>query len=245
MKNHNVIALCLGIFVAALLWQYYLWPKYQLKRENPEWMALVEESAQKELEESIDYSEPGEILFVGEPINEENVWKDLQNAPRQEEEIVFHSQANREKDFLDILNGDETKKHNSINLEKENFILNPDSLAEEAPKEEQEDDTSRITMLTLPAEFSVIKDAKSYKKFLQDNKGAYPNVNFKKEMFVAVISSSQVSDSFFEIVKTEITETELKVFYKVNLILSGKGKVLKNYKVIKNTNLPVNFIQVK
>ena len=36
MKYHNIIALCLGIFVAALLWQYYLWPKYQVKTEKSE-----------------------------------------------------------------------------------------------------------------------------------------------------------------------------------------------------------------
>ena len=57
MKHQNIIALCLGIFVAALLWQYYLWPKYQLKRESPEIMSDIEKSAQKELEESINSDE--------------------------------------------------------------------------------------------------------------------------------------------------------------------------------------------
>lgn len=255
MKNHNIVALCLGIFVAALLWQYYLWPKYQLKRENPDFMAMVEETGQKELEESIDYSEPGEVLFVGDQLKEENVWKDLKNAPKQEEEIIFHSQANKPKDLLDILNEDETKKRNPINLENDDFVMSPANLAEETQgkeqeaqeegQEEQENESSRITMLKLPAEFVVVKDDKGYKEFLQKNKGPYPKLNFKKDMFVAVISSSQASDSFFEIVKTDITETDVKVFYKVNLIFSSKGEIFKNYSVIKNTNLPVNFIQVK
>ena len=85
MKYHNIIALCLGIFAAALVWQYYLWPKYQIKREDPEVLALLGRVAQKELEESIDSSEPGEILFIGEPDN----MQELKNAPQKDEEIVF------------------------------------------------------------------------------------------------------------------------------------------------------------
>ena len=245
MKAQNVVALSLGLFAAALLWQYYLWPKYQLKRENPEVMAMVEEMGQKELEESIDYSEPGQVLFIGEPLKEEELWQDLKNAPVPEEEITFYSQANKPKDLLDVLNEEETKKHNPINLENENFIMSPANLEEEKPEQEQEDETSRITMLQLPSEFLVIKDDKTYKQFLQENKGPYPKLNFKKDMFIAVISSSQASDSFFKIEKVEETETEIKVLYKVNLMFSSKGETFKNYTIIKNTNLPVNFIQVK
>ena len=245
MKSHNIVALCLGIFVAALLWQYYLWPKYQLKRENPEFMALLEETAQKELEESIDYSEPGEILFIGDEIKAKENYQGILNAPQVDEDIIFYSQANKPKDVMDMLSEDETKKRNPINLEKGDFVMHPNALAEEALTEPQEDETSRITMLKLPADFAVIKDDKNYKKFLQDNQGVYPKVNFKKDMLAVVLSSSQASDSFFEIVKTDITDTEVKVLYKVNLIFSRKGEIFKNYAVIQRTDLPVNFIQVK
>ena len=243
MKAHNVVALSLGLFAAALLWQYYLWPKYQIKRENPDVMAMLDETAQKELEESIDYSEPGEILFIGE--DDENAWDNLKNAPTVEEEIVFHSQANKPKDLLDVINQDETKKHNPINLENENFIMAPKIVSDDEPAAEQEESESRITMLQLPAEFLTIKDAATYKQFLQENKGPYPKVNFKKDMLAVIISASQASDSFFKIEKVEETETEIKVFYKVNLVFSGKGETFENYTVIKNTDLPVKFIQVK
>ena len=242
MKSQNIVAFCLGIFVAALLWQYYLWPKYQLKRENPEVMSMLDDAAQKQLEESIDYSEPGEILFIGEKVKENNVWETLKNVPQNDEEIIFHSQANKPKDILDL--EDETKKHNPINLEKADFIVHPQTITSEETNAEQPEE-SRITMLTLPSEFAVIKDDKTYKEFLQKNKGPYPQIKFKQDMLVAVISSTEASDSFFEIVKTEITDTEVKVFYKVNLMFSSKGEIFKNYAVIKNTNLPVNFIQVK
>lgn len=243
MKAHNVVALSLGLFAAALLWQYYLWPKYQIKSENPEVMATLDETAQKELEESIDYSEPGEILFIGED-GEEN-WDNLKNAPTVEEEIVFHSQANKPKDLLDIINQDETKRRNPINLERENFVMTPSSISSEPVAEQEDESESRITMLQLPAEFSVIKDEATYKKFLQENKGPYPKVNFKKDMLAVIISSSQASDSFFKIEKVEETDTEIKVLYKVNLVFSGKEEIFENYTVIKNTDLPVKFIQVK
>lgn len=243
MKVHNVVALSLGLFAAALLWQYYLWPKYQIKRENPEVMAILDETAQKELEESIDSSEPGEILFIGD--EDDSVWSELKNAPTVEEEIIFHSQANKPKDLLDILDQNETKKHNPINLENENFVMAPKIVSDEEPAAEQEESESRITMLQLPAEFLTIKDEAAYKQFLQENKGPYPKINFKKDMLLVIISSSQASDSFFKIEKVEETDTEIKVLYKVNLMFSSQGENFKNYRVIKNTNLPVNFIQVK
>ena len=240
MKQHNIIALCLGIFAAALLWQYYLWPKYQLKRETPEVIALIEETAQKELKDSVEKGESGEVLFVGEPSATE-----LSNTLKKEQNLVFYSQANKPKDLFEQMSKDETKKRKSISVDNEDFILDPSYIENfESDKIEQEDD-SRITMFKLPSEFKVIKDEKTYKKFLSDNEGSYPKIDFKKEQIVIVLSASKISDTFFEIVKTEIFDNEVKVFYKVNLIAkNGEGKQ-KNYKLIDNTNLPVKFIQVK
>ncbi len=241
MKYHNIIALCLGIFAAALLWQYYLWPKYQVKRETPEVVAMLEESAQRELEESIDYSEPGEILFIGET---DNFGQELKNGPQKEKDLVFYSQASKPKDIWENMAQDETKKRNSIEVDTNDFILDPASMQNEQVIATQEDD-SRITMLTLPSEFFVIKDEGEYQNFLKKNQGTYPKVDFTREEIVIVISASRISDSFFEIVKTEISDKGINVFYKVNLILAGKENNLKNYKIIEKSNLPVNFIQVK
>ena len=240
MKHQNVIALCLGIFAAALLWQYYLWPKYQLKQESPEVMALIEESGQKELEESVNSGEPGEILFVGEPSNSE-----LMNAPKKEEDLIFYSQANKPKDLFAQMSKDETKKYKSINIDDDNFIVYPSSMTESGNDIAFLEDDSRITMIQLPVDFLVIKDAKSYEKLLKENEGSYPKVNFKTEEIAVVLSASKFSDAFFEIVKVEKSDSEVKVFYRVNLMIKNKDKEQKNYRVIENTNLPVNFIQVK
>ena len=241
MKHQNIIALCLGIFVAALLWQYYLWPKYQLKQESPEVMALIEETAQKELEKVADSGEYGEILFIGEPSTSE-----LANAPQKEEDLVFYSQANRPKDLFEQMSQDETKRNNAIPVDNEDFILDPSNIAENEESKVPQEDDSRITMLQLPADFLVIKDPKTYDKFIKENEGNYPKVDFKKEELVIVLSSGKFADNFFEIVKTEVLDGEVKVFYRVNLISASKGgKEQKNYKLIKTTNLPVNFIQVK
>ena len=167
MKRQNVIALCLGIFVAALLWQYYLWPKYQLKQESPEIMSVIEDMGQKELEESIDYQEPGEVLFVGEPSTSE-----LPNAPEKQEDLIFYSQANNPKNLFDIMSQDETKKRNAIQVKDDDLILNPASLESNVENiQAYQEDESRITMIQLPADFLIIKDAKSYEKFLNDNEG--------------------------------------------------------------------------
>ncbi len=240
MKHQNVIALCLGIFAAAMLWQYYLWPKYQLKQETPEVMALIEESAQKELEESVNSGEPGEILFIGDTSSLEYI-----NATNAEGGLVFYSQANKPKDLFEQMSKDETKKYKSINIDDDNFIVYPSSMTESSEEIASLGDDSRITMLQLPADFLVIKDAKSYAKLLKENEGSYPKVDFKKEEIAVVLSVGKFSDTFFEIVKTEKTDSEVKVFYRVNLITKNKDKEQKNYKIIENTNLPVNFIQVK
>ncbi len=239
MKHHNIIALCLGIFAAALLWQYYLWPKYQIRRESPEIIKSIEESAQKELEESIDSKEPGEILFVGE-----NDMKELSSPPSREEDFIFYSQANKPKDLFEQMAQDDTRKRNSISVEDSDFVVNPSAMQQEE-NTPYLDEESRITMIQIPADFLVIKDDISYKNFLKNNEGLYPKVNFKQEELVIVVSASRFPDNFFEIVKTEETNGEINVLYRVNLMTKNKEKEQRNYKVIKNTSLPVNFIQVK
>lgn len=240
MKHQNLIALCLGIFAAALLWQYYLWPKYQIRQESQEVMTLIEESAQKELEESINSQEPGEVLFVGEPSATE-----LSNAPQKEEDLVFYSQANKPKDLFDVMSQDETKKYKAIEVDKEDFILDPSHINSDESLGNYQEEDSRITMLQLPAKTFVIKNKLAYKEFLSENKGSYPEVDFNKEMIVIIISDSKFSDNFFEIVKVENTETEIKVLYRVNLISANESKEQRNYRIVEDINLPVNFIQVK
>lgn len=237
MKHQNIIALCLGIFAAALLWQYYLWPKYQIRRESPEILTLIEESAQKELEESIDYSEPGDVLFVGET--------EPRNAPTKEKDLVFYSQANKPKDLFEIMSQDETKKYKAINVDNADFVLDPSVVNNMESSINYEGDDSRITMLQLPMKTLIIKDEKSYKNFLDENKGFYPKVNFNKEEIIIIISDGKFSDNFFEIVKTDNTDKEIKIFYRVNLISVNKEREQRNYSVLENTNLPINFIQVK
>ena len=240
MKHQNIIALCLGIFAAALLWQYYLWPKYQLKQETPEIMSIIDESAQKELENSIDSSEQGEVLFIGEPSVTE-----LINAPKKEEGLVFYSQANKPKDLFEVMSRNESKKYKAINIDDDNLVLDPSSISKVEQNGIYTEDDSHITMLQLPMKTLVIKNAEFYKKFLSENKGFYPKVDFSKEMIVIVLSDSKFSDNFFEIVKVDNTDNEIKVLYRVNLISANENKGQRNYKVIDNTNLPVNFIQVK
>ncbi len=244
MKHRNIIALCLGIFAAALLWQYYLWPKYQINKESPEVMAMLEETAQRELENSIDSNEAGEILFVGEESSKTG--QELSATPQKEEDLVFYSQANKPKDVFDLISRNDMKKRKTIILEKEDFVVHPSAMenfysGEESPLSE----TARITMLKLPEEFLIIKDAPAYNKFLKEHKGSYPKVNFNKEQIVFVLSASKLSDSFFEIIKTENTAKEINIFYRINLISADEVKNPKNYAVIENKNLPIKFIQIK
>lgn len=236
MKHQNVIALCLGIFVAALLWQYYLWPKYQLKQETPEVMAMIEETAQKELEEAVESGEAGEVLFVGDRIP---------NTYQQEEPIVFYSQANKPKDLFEQLSQAETKKRKAISIDNDDFIVDPLSVDKIETNETYEGDDSRITMLQIPADFLVIKDSKTYEDFLKEHEGNYPKVDFKKNEIVVVLSAENFTDTFFQIVKTEKSNDEIKVFYRVNLISASKEKEQKNYQLVDNTTLPVKFIQIK
>lgn len=244
MKHRNIIALCLGIFAAALLWQYYLWPKYQVNQEDPEVMAMLEETAQRELENSIDSSEAGEILFVGEETSKTE--QELAATPQKEEDLIFYSQANKPKDVFDLISQNDMKKRKAIILEKDDFVMHPSAMenfykGEESPLGE----TARITMLKLPEEFLIIKDTSAYNKFLKEHEGSYPKVNFNKEQIVFVLSASKLSDSFFEIIKAENTAGEINVFYRVNLISADEVKAPKNYVIIENKNLPVKFIQVK
>ncbi|MCR5504600.1 MAG: hypothetical protein K6E94_03425 [Elusimicrobiaceae bacterium] len=256
MKYRNIIALCLGIFVAVLLWQYYLWPKYQIKTENPDTLALLDEAAQRELEESINSSEPGEILFVGDKIQEPSMENSLTNNLLVED-MVFYSQANKPKDILDLISNEDIKKHTGVHLDNNDFVVSPNAVnqgqedsaiqtpvSEETPEDIQ-NDTSRITMIKLPEEFVIIKDKDLYNKFLQEHEGNYPKIDFTKQTFIAVVSAGRMADNFFEIIKTEKDGDVIQVFYRVNLMGVDENRALNNYRVIDTPNSDIKFTQVK
>lgn len=62
MKTNNLIALVLGIICAGLLWQYYLYPKYNKKVEDPKVMSALLQADKQALDAELA-TIPGELLY--------------------------------------------------------------------------------------------------------------------------------------------------------------------------------------
>lgn len=62
MKTNNLIALVLGLICAGLLWQYYLYPKYNKKIEDPQTMSALLEADRVAMDEELS-NIPGEVLY--------------------------------------------------------------------------------------------------------------------------------------------------------------------------------------
>ncbi len=62
MKTNNLIALVLGLICAGLLWQYYLYPKYAKKVQDPQTMTDLFIADKAAMDEEIANT-PGELLY--------------------------------------------------------------------------------------------------------------------------------------------------------------------------------------
>jgi len=81
---------------------------------------------------------------------------------------------------------------------------------------EDSDDNSTL-LVQLPVSVKIIKTQNEYKEFKRTARGKYPDVNFKKEMLVVLLSESNMPDNMLEIVKVTPSEGEIEVSYRVNI----------------------------
>ncbi len=80
------------------------------------------------------------------------------------------------------------------------------------------DRASAITMITAPVKFFLIKNTEDYKAFKTRARGAYPTVDFAKQMLVVLESDSNLPDKVFEIQSAGMQEGKLLVTYRVNVL---------------------------
>jgi|GEM_PF-3183954 hypothetical protein len=67
MKSNNLIALTLGLICAGLLWQYYLYPKYAKKVQDPQTMSDLFAADKASMDEELA-NIPGELVFRSDEV---------------------------------------------------------------------------------------------------------------------------------------------------------------------------------
>ena len=88
MKTKNLIALSLGLICAGLLWQYYLYPKYNKKIEDPQTMKDLLEADKAALDEELA-NIPGELVFRSDvPLPPEDMPISYEEDPSIEKEVI-------------------------------------------------------------------------------------------------------------------------------------------------------------
>ncbi|WP_428065724.1 hypothetical protein [Candidatus Proelusimicrobium volucris] len=245
MKYRNITALLLGVFVAGLLWEYYLKPKYQIKMGDEEVLSAIAQADIAALNEATAAIE-GEVLFkdYGEGAEFKN--DIINNSSGETEEFDFHSTANRKPDFFEQA-AMPLKKTTKIILEDDSPVMNPEDIAAEqgVALADSTELPNRITMIRAPARFSLISSAADYKKYKAENKGEYPSVDFKKERIVFVESDSMLSNGFFQVADYEDTPDKIIVRYRVNIFGAEKRDGRAPYIIIPFGDKKVAIEQIK
>lgn len=90
MKRDNFLILIAGIICAALLWQYYLYPKYSKKVQDPQTMSELLQADRVALDEELA-TIPGQLLYRSDAapvVSYENVDITYQEDPEIEKEKI-------------------------------------------------------------------------------------------------------------------------------------------------------------
>lgn len=103
---------------------------------------------------------------------------------------------------------------------------------------------SKITMITAPVKYLLVKNAGEYKTFKTRARGGYPAVDFKKQMLVALESDSNLPDNVFEIVSAQAQDGKLVVSYRVNVFGLDKKTNTHSVLAVAKTDAPVELKQV-
>lgn len=250
MKKTNIVALVLGIIVAALLWQFYLKPKYDIKRGDEATLQALHEADIKALDEATDEIE-GTVVFkssdalpddmeISEAEDKDDV---LSGRSLDEEVFAFESTANRPLDPYEQAAEGDKRRTTSIILDSDDIIVQPKITSEQtkAPAElavatgdtsDSSDPKNRVTLLLAPVRSLVIKTSVDYTKFKKDHKGPYPEVNFKKDMIIFLESEGRLASGFFEIVDVRQDKDSVSIDYRVNIIGSGDKRDVMPFAVV-------------
>ncbi len=254
MKKKNIIALCLGIIAAGLLWHYYLKPKYDIKTGNPKVAAELLEAdffALRKATEAVG----GQVLFTteGEDVvydvaeDGSSVKDDVLSARNtQPQDFDFISTANKETTIFDLASAPD-KKPSVIAVSGDDIIMHPTIITEEAaPLEEGTEPGERISMIIIPASPRIIKTEADYSKYKKEQgPDKYPAVNFGRDMIIFLESPQGLSGSFFEVASVADAEGKIIIDYRANILGNAERGIAKAYSVQKKSNKKVEVKQIK
>jgi len=260
-KVNNIIALCLGIIAAALLWEYYLKPKYNIRRGHEATLKALYEADIKALNEATSAIE-GEVVARSDrdySEEDEDFKEDVLSTRNMGDiDFAFHSAANKPRTLDEIAAAGDKRRATKIILPDEELTAKA-KIAHQVPAGYQAEDIaetdegeivsgdpkSRFTMLIAPVKYNLIKGKAAYVKFLLENRGIYPDVDFKRDMIILLESDGQLAHGFFQIDKVEESEQEITVYYKVNIIGSSERLDAMAYHVLPQSGKTINLQQVK
>ncbi|MDR1123287.1 MAG: hypothetical protein LBL61_01485 [Elusimicrobiota bacterium] len=211
MKIEHIAVLGAGIVFAALVWHFYLGPKYDIKRGDAATMQALREADIKALREATA------------DIGGETVALSYEIYPGEEDAASSEETAEPDTDMA--LAGAET--------------IQPDEDGAPLPQ----DDKSRFTMLIAPVKYHLVKEAATYAAFKKS--GAYPAVDFKKDMIILLESDGYLANGFFEIDSAEDGPEAITIDYKVNIIGSDERREAMAHVVLPKSGKEIILRQVK
>lgn len=267
MKTSNVVALSLGLLAASFLWQYYLKPKYDIKRGHQATEEALLQADIAALEEATAAIE-GEVVFKtsDSPVTEMQILEEpaipgvaddgsstkddvLNTRSGQLEDFAFESSANKPRDLYQIAADGDKRKETKIRMESDAVIVHPTILTPDAAPvadtAQPKDERDRFTMVLIPVKYKIVKTNKEYNAVKKQNIGKYPKVNFAKQMAVVLDAGDNLSASVIGIIKTDDKGDTIKIDYRVNILSAAQKLETMPVVVLPKSNKAVELTQVK
>jgi len=263
-KRKNIAAFVIGIIAAGLLWQFYLKPKYEIKKGDEDVMQVLKDKDVQALNDETAKI-PGELIFStaqdhaassgGAARNGSSGKSDvLATASPQPENFNFESKANVPPDFYKQAAMGDKIKETEIDLDNNSIMVTPQTkqsddaslTAEDVPLPAGQELKDRFTMIKVPVKSDLIKDAAAYNAFKRANPGPYnAKVNFAKEMILFLESASRLSNGFIEIDSSVEQGDKIIVYYRVNIIGTSNRRDVMPYKVLGKSDKKLVLKQIK
>lgn len=103
---------------------------------------------------------------------------------------------------------------------------------------------SKVSMISVPVNYVLIKNTADYKAFKTRARGSYPAADFNKQMVVVLESQSDFPDNVFEIDSARVVDGKLVVAYRVNVFGLDKKTNTHAAVLVDKTSAPLELKQV-
>lgn len=103
---------------------------------------------------------------------------------------------------------------------------------------------SGITMVLIPVEHKIISNQSEYKKFKNQHKGSYPDIDFSKNNLIYIITTNGMPNSMIRIVDAYKKDNKQVIEYITSVAALANQNLPPTYIMVEKSKDPIHLLQV-